>query len=68
MTCRSITISSKDHHDEITANIIKVSTLSIWEKKVLILAKCHDQELRELAMLEEVLIEFRNNFIILGIL
>jgi hypothetical protein len=26
------------------------------------LAKCHDQELQELAVLEEVLIEFRNKF------
>jgi hypothetical protein len=26
------------------------------------LEKCHDQELQELAMLEEVLIEFRNKF------
>jgi hypothetical protein len=56
MTCKSITISGKDHHDEITAKIIKASTLSIREKKALILAKCHDQELQELAILEEVLI------------
>jgi hypothetical protein len=32
------TISGKDHHDEITAKIIKPSTLSIREKKALILA------------------------------
>jgi hypothetical protein len=56
MTCKSITISDKDHHDEITAKIIKASTLSIREKKALILAKCHDQELQELVMLKEVLI------------
>jgi hypothetical protein len=56
MACKSITISGKDHHDKITAKIIKASTLSIREKKALILAKCHDQELQELAMLEEVLI------------
>jgi hypothetical protein len=56
MTCKSITISGKDHHNEITAKIIKTSILSIWEKKALILVKCHDQELQELAMLEEVLI------------
>jgi hypothetical protein len=56
MTCKSITISGKDHHNEITAKIIKASTLTILEKKALILAKCHDQELQELAMLEEVLI------------
>jgi hypothetical protein len=49
-------ISGKNHHDEITAKIIKPSTLSMREKKALILAKCHDQELQELAMLEEVLI------------
>jgi hypothetical protein len=49
-------ISDKDHHDEIAAKIIKPSTLSIWEKKALILAKCHDQELQELAKLEKVLI------------
>jgi hypothetical protein len=61
MTCKSIRISSKDYHDEITANIIKASTLSIRKKKALILAKCHDQELQDLAMLE-------TNFIILGIL
>jgi hypothetical protein len=54
MTCKSITISGKYHHDEFTAKIIKASTLSIREKKALILAKCHDQELQELAMLEEV--------------
>jgi hypothetical protein len=54
--------SGKDHHDKITAKIIKASTISIREKKALILAKCHDQELHELAMLEEVLIQFRNKF------
>jgi hypothetical protein len=56
MTCKSITISGKDHHDKITAKIIKTSTLSIREKKALILAKFHDHELQEIAMLEEVLI------------
>jgi hypothetical protein len=49
-------ISGKDHHDDFTTTIIKASTLSTTEKKVLILAKCHDQELQELAMIEEVLI------------
>jgi hypothetical protein len=42
MTCKSITISGKDHHDENAAKIIEASTLSIREKKALILAKCHD--------------------------
>jgi hypothetical protein len=45
-----------DHHDDFTTKIIKASTLSTKEKKALILAKCHDQELQELAKLEEVLI------------
>jgi hypothetical protein len=49
-------ISSKDHHDDFTTKIIKISTLSIREKNALILAKCHDQELQELTMIEEVLI------------
>jgi hypothetical protein len=49
MACKSITIGGKDHHDEITAKINKPSTLSIRKKKALILAKCHDQELQELA-------------------
>jgi hypothetical protein len=49
-------IMAKDHHDDFTTKIIKASTLSIREKKALILAKCHDQELQELAMIEEVLI------------
>jgi hypothetical protein len=49
-------ISSKDHHDAFTTKIIKASTLSIREKKALILAKCYDQELQVLAMIEEVLI------------
>jgi hypothetical protein len=42
-------ISGKNYYDEITAKIIKPSTLSIQEKKTLILSKCHDQELQELA-------------------
>jgi hypothetical protein len=50
MTCKS----GKDHHDDFTTKIIKASTLSIREKKALILEKCHDQELQELAMIEEV--------------
>jgi hypothetical protein len=41
---------------KITAKIIKSPLLSIQEKEGLILAKCHDQELQDLAMLEEVLI------------
>jgi hypothetical protein len=49
-------IMAKDHHDDFTTKIIKASTLSKREKKALILAKCHDQELQELAMIEEVLI------------
>jgi hypothetical protein len=53
---RVLSTSGKDHHDDFTTKIIKASTLSIREKKALILAKCHDQELQELAMLEEVLI------------
>jgi ABC-type hemin transport system substrate-binding protein len=53
---RVLTISGKDHHDDFTTKIIKVSTLSTREKKALILAKCHDQELKVLAMIEEVII------------
>jgi hypothetical protein len=53
---RVLAISGKDRHDDFTTKIIKASTLSTWEKKALILAKCHDQELQELAMIEEVLI------------
>jgi hypothetical protein len=49
-------ISGKDDHDDFTTKIIKPSTLSTREKKALILAKCHDQELQELAMIEKVLI------------
>jgi hypothetical protein len=49
-------IKAKDHHDDFTTKIIKASTLSIRKKKTLILAKCYDQELQELAMIEEVLI------------
>jgi hypothetical protein len=48
---------AKDHHDNFTTKIIKASPLSIREKKALILAKCHDQELQELAMIEEVPIQ-----------
>jgi hypothetical protein len=47
---------AKDHHDDFTTKIIKASTLSIREKKELILAKYHDQEIQELAMIKEVLI------------
>jgi hypothetical protein len=47
---------AKDHHDDFTTKIIKASTLSIRGKKALILAKCHDQELQELTMVEKVLI------------
>jgi hypothetical protein len=47
---------AKDHHDNFTTKIIKASTLSIREKKALILGKSHDQELQELAMIDEVLI------------
>jgi hypothetical protein len=47
---------AKDHHDDFITKIIKASTLSIRKKKALILAKCHDQELQEVAMIEEVLI------------
>jgi hypothetical protein len=49
-------ISGKDHHDDFITKIIKASTLFIREKKALIQEKCHDQELQELAMIEEVLI------------
>jgi hypothetical protein len=49
-------ISDKDHHDDFTTKIIKAPTSSIREKKALILAKCHDQELQEISMIEEVLI------------
>jgi hypothetical protein len=49
-------IMAKDHHDDFTTKIIKASTLSIREKKELILAKYHDQEIQELAMIKEVLI------------
>jgi hypothetical protein len=48
---------AKDHHDDFTTKIIKASTLSIREKKTLILAKCHDKELQVLAMIEEVPIQ-----------
>jgi hypothetical protein len=34
---------AKDHPDDFTTKIIKGSTLSIREKRALILAKCHDQ-------------------------
>ncbi len=49
-------IMAKDHHDDFTTKIIKASTLSIREKKALILTKCHDQGLHNLAKIEEVLI------------
>jgi hypothetical protein len=49
-------ISGKDHHDDFITKIIKASTLSTREKKALILAKCHNQELQELDMIEKVLI------------
>jgi hypothetical protein len=45
---------AKDHHDDFTTKIIKASTLSIRKRKALILAKSHDQQLQELAMIEEV--------------
>jgi hypothetical protein len=47
-------IMAKDHHDDFTTKIIKASTFSIRKRKALILAKSHDQELQELAMIEEV--------------
>jgi hypothetical protein len=47
---------AKDHHDDFITKIIKASTLSIRKKKALILAKCHDQGLQEVAMIEEVVI------------
>jgi hypothetical protein len=47
---------AKDHHDDFTTKIIKASTLFIREKKAIILTKCHDQELQEFVMIEEVLI------------
>jgi hypothetical protein len=49
-------ISGRDHHDDFTTKIIKASTLSTREKKALILAKCHDQELQELCIIKKVLI------------
>jgi hypothetical protein len=45
---------AKDHHDDFTTKIIKASTFSIRKRKALILAKSHDHELQELAMIEEV--------------
>jgi hypothetical protein len=54
--CHTTQLMAVDHHDDFTTKIIKASTLSTKEKKALILAKCHDQELQELAKLEEVLI------------
>jgi hypothetical protein len=54
--CHTTQLMAKDHHDDFTTKIIKASTLSIREKKAIILTKCHDQELQEFAMIEEVLI------------
>jgi hypothetical protein len=53
---RVLMISGRDHHDDFTTKIIKASTLSTREKKALILAKCHDQELQELCIIKKVLI------------
>jgi hypothetical protein len=44
---------AKDQHDDFTTKIIKASTFFIREKKALILANCHDQELQDLSMIEE---------------
>jgi hypothetical protein len=69
MTCKSITISGKDHHNEITAKIIKASTLTILEKKALILAKCHDQKAtRACHARGSSNLNLETNFKILGIL
>jgi hypothetical protein len=57
MTCMSITICSKDHHDENYRWLIKSSDYPNGKIEGLILKKCYDQELQNLAMLEEVLIE-----------
>jgi hypothetical protein len=56
MTCKSITIHGKNHHDENYHSLIKVSRLSNGKIEGLTLTKYHDQELHNLAMLEEVLI------------
>jgi hypothetical protein len=56
MTCKSITICGKDHHDENYRYLIKSLDYPNGKIEGLILTKCHDQELHNLAMLEEVLI------------
>jgi hypothetical protein len=56
MTCKSIMIHGKDHHNENYRKIIKVSRLSKREIEDLTLTKCHDQGLHNFVILEEVLI------------